>query len=54
MQPLGRKPHKRNFEDCHPPKGFKNWWEWEFTCDENKTEEKRLAEREIEGELYDN
>ncbi len=53
MKPLGQKPHKRNFPDVHPPKGYVNWWEKESCCDENKAAEKREAEREIERELGD-
>lgn len=52
MQPLGRKPHKRNFEDCHPPKGEVNWWEYEVCCDENKAADKRQAMKDIEKELH--
>ena len=28
MQPLGRKPVRLPSKtDCHPPRGFVNWWE---------------------------
>jgi len=28
MKPYGISPKKHyNFEDCHPAKGFVNWWE---------------------------
>ena len=49
-QPMGRK-HYRNPSktDCHPPKGYINWWE--DVIPPNKTAEKREAEREIESEI---
>lgn len=51
MKPLGQKPKKFNYEDCHPPKGFVNWWE--DICDEDKTEDKREWKKRVEKELQD-
>lgn len=49
-QPMGRKhyrsPHKT---DCHPPKGYVNWWE--VAIRPNKAAAKREAEREIQTEI---
>lgn len=50
MKPLGQKPHHTNFTDCHPPKGFVNWWEAEG-CDENKAADKRNWKRDMQQEL---
>lgn len=50
-QPLGRKPQRFPGKvDCHPRKGFENWWEAEG-CEANKTAEKQKAKKEIEDEL---
>lgn len=50
MKPLGRKPHKRNFTDCHPPKGLYNWWEVEG-CDANKAADKREWKKQVNKEV---
>ena len=49
MQPLGRKPNKHNHIDCHPPKGYINWWEDEG-CDENKKGDRQQVKRDIARE----
>lgn len=52
-QPMGRKPYRfPGKKDCHPPKGYVNWWEKEGP-DANKTAAKREAEAEIQEELND-
>lgn len=49
MQPLGRKPKRVNFTDCHPPRGFINWWE--PVAEENKAAERRDARKDIEQQM---
>lgn len=51
MQPLGRKPKTHNFTDCHPGKGFINWWEPSAT--ENKRGERQKSKQEIKSEIDD-
>lgn len=50
MKPLGQKPIKMNHTDCHPPKGFVNWWEVDG-CYENKTADKESAKKSIAAQL---
>lgn len=50
MQPLGRK--KLRFPgktDCHPPKGYINWWE--DTISPCKKSARQEAKREISNEV---
>ncbi len=50
MQPMGRKPHRQNFTDCHCKKdGAKNWWEKEG-CSENKKQDRQQAKKHINAE----
>jgi hypothetical protein len=52
MQPLGRKPSRFPTKtDCHPPKGYVNWWENEMSTPANKAAAKRDAELEIKKEM---
>lgn len=52
MQPLGRRPCRfPSKTDCHPPKGYVNWWEAEMGNDENKPAERQAARREIAREI---
>jgi len=51
MQPLGRKPIRLNLEDCHPPKGYVNWWEKEIGSTGNKKAARQDAKKEITKEL---
>ena len=54
MKPYGRKPapHFPHKTDCHPKKGWKNWWE--DMCDVlSRSEIKKLWKKEIENELND-
>lgn len=54
MKPMGQKPSRfPSKTDCHPGKGFKNWWEGEMGNDENKTADRRQGKREIEASLAD-
>lgn len=49
-QPMGRKPYRSPSKtDCHPPKGYVNWWE--VVIEPNKTAAKREAEAEIKTEI---
>lgn len=50
MKPLGQKPKQMNYEDCHPPKGFVNWWEKDC-CVENKASARREWKQEAFEEL---
>ena len=52
MKPLGQKPHRSNYVDCHPPKGFRNWWESEG-CTENKAEDRRNWKKQVQAEVSD-
>ena len=53
MQPQGRKPIKfPGKEDCHPPKGHVNWWEYEIET-ESKKAERQNKKKEIKKELQD-
>lgn len=46
MQPMGRKPIKfPSKTDCHPPKGYCNWWEAEGCV--NKKAERQKARRQV-------
>lgn len=51
MRPMGRKlvrfPGKT---DCHPPKGYVNWWEAEI-CTEGKKTDRANSKKEIEQAL---
>ena len=38
-------------EDCHPPKGYINWWENEMEHISTRTEIKRKYKKEIEKDL---
>ena len=52
MQPLGIKPNRfPNKEDCHPPKGYCNWWEKEMTIKSPKAKHKQNAEKEVQKEI---
>jgi len=55
MKPYGREKTVRFSckQDCHPPKGWHNWWE---TIVDNltRTEMKRRIRKEIDGELQNN
>ncbi len=42
-----------NFEDCHPPKGYVNWWEDINNFSISKTHARQLAKDEIRAELED-
>jgi len=49
MQPLGRTPKTHNFEDRHPGKGVKNWWE-DIDSD-RKRSERAASKRQINNEI---
>lgn len=51
MKPLGQKHKRQNFTDCHPPKGFENWWEW--IGEENKAADKLAAKKDIQQQLQE-
>ncbi len=52
MQPLGRKPSRfPSKTDCHPKKGYANWWEVEILNDDNKKADRRKVKKEINMEL---
>jgi|GEM_PF-5995388 len=54
MQPLGRKPVKfPSKTDCHPPKGYSNWWEVEINHHDRKRADRREAKRNIRKEIND-
>lgn len=44
MKPLGQKSKTYNYEDCHPPKGYVNWWY--DMCKTNKKASRQKAKRE--------
>lgn len=53
MKPYGREKTVKGAswkEDCHPPKGFINWWEDICQCISRKTMKQNLK-REIENEI---
>ena len=49
MKPLGQKPKKHNFEDSHPQKGYKNWWD--DICSDNKAADKQNARKHIKSQI---
>jgi hypothetical protein len=52
MKPLGQHPVRfPSKTDCHPPKGYVNWWEGEIDDDENKALAKRFTQLEIKEQL---
>lgn len=40
-----------NIPDCHPPKGYVNWWEWEWGGVKSKKRSRQKAKKEIKKEL---
>lgn len=54
MKPYGRyKKVRLNLPDCHPKKGWRNWWE--DMCDVlDRSAIKRLWKKEVEQELKEN
>ena len=45
MKPMGRKPSRFPRKiDCHPPRGYENWWESEG-CSANKKAERQFAKK---------
>ena len=51
MRPEGDKPVRfPGKTDCHPKKGYKNWWEVEIEPRRSRTEEKRKVRKSIENE----
>lgn len=53
MKPYGREKTVKGAswkEDCHPPKGFINWWEDICRCISRKTMKQNLK-REIENDI---
>jgi hypothetical protein len=52
VKPMGRKTFGwPNKVDCHPPKGYVNWWE--NLLDVSKKRERREAKRQIQKDLED-
>ena len=51
MKPLGQKPSTHNYVDCHPQKGFVNWWEKEIKNFENKVAFRQQTKKQIDKEL---
>lgn len=52
MKPYGREKNVKGAswkQDCHPPKGFINWWENICQCVSRKTMKQKIK-REIEDE----
>lgn len=40
-----------NYEDCHPKKGYVNWWESEIGNSGEKNTERQKAKKEILKEI---
>lgn len=54
MKALGLRPVRfPGKEDCHPRKGYVNWWENDMNDIGNKAYEKQKARKEILNELRD-
>jgi hypothetical protein len=54
IQPLGIKPSRFPGKvDCHPPKGYCNWWEKEINSKSSKNKFKQIIEKEIKKEISD-
>lgn len=52
MKQEGNKPVKfPGKTDCHPKKGWKNWWEVEMAPKRSRTRNKRKIKEEIDKEL---
>lgn len=52
MRPYGRRnKFSKNYTDCHPPKGWFNWWEVEIGNDLSKSAVRRMAREQIQQEL---
>lgn len=41
----GRKKIRYNFEDCHPKKGYINWWEDEIIIGTKKSERRESKDK---------
>lgn len=49
MQPMGMKPiNFPNKTDCHPKKGFINWWEDIINPDFSKRSERQRVRKELQ------
>ncbi len=54
MRPMGRRKVKFPEKiDCHPKRGWLNWWEVEFNSDGNKKAERQMGKTEIKKQTLD-
>ena len=47
MKPYGFKQHHHNHTDCHPKKGWVNWWEAEIDSFKSKKRARQEAELDM-------
>ena len=55
MKPYGREKKVRFSckQDCHPPKGWHNWWEDLAEC-LSRTSMKQAVRKQIENDIFEN